>query len=226
MLIKVVEEALDLAKTYCPIIYQEWENILDFITPVQLGDDEYVMNILPELIKDPVLYYQVREDKLYYYCYYMVYHPFDWADWNPPFLRQFDEHRHDTESVLIRVAKDSSGIDMVTVCHKIFKYEADTTRQVFIEAKGHGVYPFAQTNGLARKEITYRPSCFKFVNLGDMDDIDWETWRRAFGRAKMPDEQYDSLMRGSPSGKLVNKPGDLFNRPERVFESAEMKGRL
>lgn len=221
---KVVDSgrAKGLAKTFSPIIYQEWCNELDCICPIALGDPNEIVADFPFLTQKPYLYYGVREDALHLYIFFMVYHVVDYSTSGIKIIKDLDEHRHDTECILFRSYEGESFVDVITVAHERFRYQKNTDRRVTIEKGGHAIYPYSQKppsgNYLVYK--TYSG----LANLNEMSLDWWNITRKAFNGIRMPDEQADSVMMKSSSSKLVNKRGDIFNRPEVLFASAESRG--
>jgi hypothetical protein len=216
------DKAEAIASNFMPIIYQEWGCEMDCITPIALGKPEEVVADMPFLIQKPYLYYGVRQNALYQYVFFLVYHPFDYSTNPIRVIRMLDEHRHDTECMLFRKHRGKSFIDVITVAHERFCYQKNTDRRVVIKKGGHAIYPYAQKipGGNYMKYQVYD----LFVNLNEIPSGDWEIMRKGFDGVKMPDEQFDSTMMRSASGKLKNRKGDIFNRPEVLFASAELKG--
>jgi hypothetical protein len=214
------KRALILARKYAPIIYQGWKSILDCIVPVQFGDANDVKSRLFREAEKPTLYYGVREDRYYYYLFYMIYHAFDWSSSRVWLIRVLDSHRHDTESVLFRVHKSklNGPIDVCTIFHHEFIFEINTDRRVVIEPEGHGIKPYTKMKP-TRNYLVYQH--YEFFDLNTLDRKEWNSWKREFNGAKMPDEHYD---RAFP--RRGHKKGDIWRQPNRVFEIAKRQRRF
>jgi hypothetical protein len=80
------ESSFQFAKTYAPVIYQEYRSIFDLISPLNIEENRCIAySNIPELVEEPTLYFGVREDSDYYYILYMVYHSFDWSSSKIPY---------------------------------------------------------------------------------------------------------------------------------------------
>lgn len=215
------ELARSLAIHFSPTIYQEWSSIKDCLTPLVL-DKDVMLEKLAEIIEEPTLYYSIREDDDHWYAYYMKYHPFDWSNSGFCLIRLLDSHKHDSEGMLFRIQKKSERIDVVTVYHYDFLFASSIDRKVTIEREGHGIYPYSLYKPVG-SNLVYKS--FSYVNLNDQNKRWWNEVREAFGgNAKMPDEQFASRVLGSPSLRRKNKRGDIFLRPEVLFQTAIKKG--
>ena len=127
------KKAKEIAKLLQPEIHQHVEGMFDMISPLHLsgGNDEYVK--MATSMKKPPLHYIVHEDDDYVYCYYWIYHAYDWSDRNLPcFIKKvvdkMDSHRHDTEGVLVRAKKRKlrggyGRKDVCTVWPYTFRFE-------------------------------------------------------------------------------------------------------
>lgn len=215
-----------LAKRYAPIIYQSIKSQKDFIMPFMYGTDERAEQVICANITDRcVLYFNVREDKTYWYCYYLVYHPFDWTSSTSKLMQKWDSHRHDTESILFRVRKKDESIDSVTVAHYLFHFEKNhNNRKVSIEAESHAIHVYKK-HPAGGNVMVYK--VFELKDLQLFTKKQWEELKKELkGNASLPQEQYDSIFRSGFSGRRFNKKGDIYNRPEQLFKAAKMKGRL
>jgi hypothetical protein len=92
---------------------------------------------------------------------------------------------------------------------------------VTIEAEGHGIYPHEDKKP-AGNYIKYQ--VYALVDLNYYED--WTNVKMSLKGVDLPEDQYDSVLSGSPSGRMVNKKGDIWKRPDRVFKSAKLKGFL
>jgi len=231
--------AKTLAAEYCPIIWQELEAAQDFITPVLLGDirpDGLSATIL-RYLRTPTLYYRVMQDSKYTYLLFMVYHPFDWSDCAIPIVNKLDSHRHDTETILLRVAKPGNWglkkrrMDACCVFHKSFKFKRNSSGDFFIEAQGHGISPMSSDYVNADRNII-RYSHFDLVNFENIPQDTLLGWKDEFNKqgVNFPDQQYDSFMRRhfwrSKRDDLRHDIGDIWSRPDRVFHCAEKVNRV
>lgn len=213
-----------LAEKWRPRIYQEFQSIFDLLSPICVDKVENVIEDFAIITGYPTLYHGVREDRCYWYVYYLVYHPFDVSAYPVKLVRKLDFHRHDTEAILLRIEKANMLVDMVTVNHYSFKCQQKTMdRRVVIEANGHGIRPYA-SRGPKGNYLTYK--VFDYIDLLCFSTAQWEALRRSFNGVSMPDEQYDTILCGSPSGRRVNKRGDIWLRPDRLFKSLELIGRF
>lgn len=215
------KEAFSLARKFRPTIYQEWSSIKDFLCPLMLQENVSLSDFV-KAIEKPTLYFSIREDVSHWYAYYMKYHPFDWSNNRFFLIRLLDSHRHDSEGVLFRVSKKTCRIDVVTVCHYDFLFCSSTDRRITIERQGHGIHPYAIRKPFG-KYLRY--NSFSYVNLNDKSERWWKEIVTAFsGNTKMPDEQFASRVLGSRSLRRKNKRGDIFLRPEVLFETVIKKG--
>jgi hypothetical protein len=211
-----------LASIMRPIIYQEYTDIRDLITPFIFGTKEESEKLLPSLVDSPTLYYGIREDEDWVYAYYLVYHPFDWT--STTFMKSFDEHQHDTESILVRFHKKDGRVDIGTVSHHAIYFQKNSSRKVTIEAETHAILPF-EKKPPGGNYLIYQ--LYKFIDLNKFNDEDWNLMRDGLGgHASMPQEQKDSILSSGMHGRKRNKPGDIFLRPEVLFKSAEQKGKF
>ena len=106
------QKAMQIANQYRLRIFQEYKSLLDGITSFQFEVDvRKVKKKLIELVERPVVYFAVQENTGFYFINYLLYHPFDWADYWIPLLKDWlnkiDSHRHDTESVCLRIDKET-----------------------------------------------------------------------------------------------------------------------
>jgi hypothetical protein len=216
-----------LAAKYTPVVYQEFTDIRDCLTPIILDSfmKKHSDDLLLAAIVQPTLYYKISEDENWLYCFYMTYHPFDWSNFSIEFIRKLDEHRHDTESILMRVAKKSTGtvkkgrVDICTVYHKSFLFENDSDGSVYIQAEGHGIKPF-NFNELDKEKNLLRYNSFDLVNWSVIPNNAWATYRKFFSsKVNLPDEQFDSRMRKRFTRSC--KVGDIWHRPDVLFNLAE-----
>lgn len=176
---------------------------------------------LIKAIEKPTLYYSIREDTEHWYAYYMKYHPFDWSSSSFRLIRLLDSHKHDSEGILFRVNKKNRRIDTITVYHYDFLFASKTDKSVTIEREGHGIHPHSLRKPKG-KYLLY--NSFSYVNLNAQTERWWAKTKAAFGKnAKMPDEQFASRVLGSPSLRRRNKRGDIFLRPEVLFQTATKK---
>lgn len=221
------KKAFQIASEYSPVIYQEFKALEDFLTGIVLDTDENVRSQLPRLIVSPIVYFAVREDERWYYCFYMLFHPFDWSSSGIPVLRRADSHKYDTESVLIRILKIRPRVrDIATVFHNQIKFQRNSDGEVFVEAEGHGIRPLeAKYLDSADKYLVYRH--YSLRNLMLLKSKQWEKLKREFNKhkVKMPDQMVDAVMARSVFGRR-HKRGDIWHRPDVLFEFAKSKGRL
>ena len=216
-----------IAGTYVPTIYQEYDSVFDLISPIRLESVEKVIENFAEIVSLPTLNFGVREDSEFWYIYYMVYHPYDVSFSPIKIIRKLDSHRHDTEGILLRVQKSTGVTDIITVSHFLFKCARKAQRSVVIEANSHAIRPYNGTDlGPRGNYMVYK--LFDLVDLNTLQETgDWERIRSDISKtASMPDEQYDNILSGSPSGHRINKRGDIWNRPDRLCKSLELTGRL
>ncbi len=224
------KEGLNLAKKFSPIIYQEVKGIKDFLTPMALAQEGSVIAILPSIFENPTLYYLIQEDNAYWYAFYMTYHPFDWSDSSVSFVRFLDSHKHDTEAVCFKVNKNNEkNIDVATVCHYTIKFAHQDNFKVFIEAKGHGIYPFKDVYLKDTNMYMVYKKCLLY-DLAKLEPEQWEKIKKEINSegAKMPDQIFDwswfHLVKGND--ELIPHDGDLYFHPDKVFSQAEQIGRF
>lgn len=224
-LVKDKSRAMTLADSLCPKIIQEWSKIFDFLSPIQLGSMDEVIARLHSEISKPTLYYSVREDDEHVYVLYMTYHAYDYSLSDIIIVKELDSHRHDSESILIRYNKETQKCDMITVCHNTFKFESPSLREVCIERGSHAIRPLSEKKPRGNF-ITYQPGMIDLFRIEDWDIEYIQRLQKSFHKVNLPWQQYDERLIGSPSGRMVNKRGDIYHRPNRVFESAKLKGWL
>jgi len=231
----VKKNAEKLAVKYRPIIYQEWKDIRDFLTPLILHNSA---NMLEEM-KKPTLYYKVMEDGRYWYISTVVYHPWDWSDHPIWFIRKWDSHRHDTESILMRIEKKKSEglskkvpkganrIDICTVFHSSFIFKKYSDRQVYIEPEGHGIKPF-NPKMLKEDRNFIRYNKYDFVDWATIKEAEWEQLRKKLKGVNLPDKQFDGQfkLRFRTKGEMNHLPGDNWNRPDVLFRQAKISNRI
>lgn len=238
------KKELELAKEYCPVIFQQFEDIRDFLTPIILKGVKKsdIPEVLMDSITKPTLYFKVMEDSNWYYLAYMTFHPWDWSDRKLPFflkgwIDKMDSHRYDTETILIRVAKNTGWgrrkgkKDICTVSHHFFKFMKDSSGAVMIESQGHGITPYEQTHLKEEDKMmmVYSPKNFTLIPY---KELDWEALRKEFNpKVNMPDQQSDNILLkrfkwdwDSTGGRA--EKGDIWNRPDILFRHAEIAKRL
>lgn len=232
--IKNDKESRKLVEKYNLTIYQEWESIRDFLTPLILEDIKDEAKHLLRLIKEiekPTLYYKVMEDDIWYYIAIVVYHPWDWSDHPIAFIRKWDSHRHDTESILMRVKKKKiklfpRRVDICTVYHKSFVFKKHSDRQIYIQPQGHGIRPF-KPKMLKEERNFIRYKNYNFVNWANVKKPEWEELRKRLNGINLPDMQHDTMMklrfRRDPDN---HRPGDNWKRPDVLFHHAERSNRI
>jgi len=235
------EESLTLAKTYKPIIYQEWQDIRDFLTPLMfktvngesiLTDERQQLLDIIEEIKKPTLYYKAMEDQYWWYICYVVYHPWDWSDHPIGFIRKMDSHRHDTESILLRIERSRPlfgrrGIGICTVHHSSFIFKRHSDRQVYIQPQGHGIKPL-EPKMLKEDRNFIRYTNYDFVNWANIKKPEWEKLRQKLKGVNLPDKQFDGQMnlRFRNRGEDNHRPGDIWKRPDALFRQAAIMNRI
>ena len=221
-------------------IYQEWSGVLDGITSFQFMDNvKEVTNNLLELINNPVVYFAVQEKGDYYYINYLFYHPFDWAehklwiftDW----INDKDSHRHDTESVCLKVHKKYGYIDMVTVSHHSHIFAWNTQHEIIIDSHSHAIEPRDKKKLSDDKRYTiYNPQSYELENMFDWSDNKLKEVKNYFKRSKKVswlDQQFDGILKNTTatgryrSQGLQHLPGDIINDPEKLFQIAKKCGR-
>ncbi len=160
-MIKIVssQKAKNLARDYRITFTQEYGGPLDLFSQFNLGGW-----VCPE---EPAVYFAVKEDAGNYYIWYLIYHYRDYSTWIPPF-KEWDQHRHDFEGVMLAVDKESNRILWhVARAHyelnPIITYDGMPYKnlQFWIEKGGHGIY-----RGFYKKQknsIIYRD--YKLINF-------------------------------------------------------------
>ena len=158
MIITHPNKAKSLAKKYKPIFTQEYGSPLDLFSQFSLGDW-----VVPQ---EPVVYYAVKEDAGNYYIWYLIYHYRDYSTWIPPF-KEWDEHRHDLEGVMLAVSKQDGYVWWhVARAHyelnpEKYHYNYPTPLNFWIEKGGHGIYSGYYT----KNDCALRMPDYKLINF-------------------------------------------------------------
>ena len=230
------KKAWGFATAHCPVLWQEVKDIRDLLTPVLLGEISVLetANILVREIAKPTLYYRVQEDDEFIYLLYMVYHPFDWSDSKIPLVAKLDSHRHDTETISIRVAKRAGLFrkvgrrDIGCFAHNSIFFRKDATLDFYIEPKGHGIHPLTDQALIDNRNIL-RYGKLKLIGFGEIPESELLGMKADINRCgvNFPDQHIDMHLhlqfRKPPENHV---PGDLWDRPDMVFHLAERCGRL
>ena len=234
--------ACEIANSNLLTIWQDWQSPLDFITPILTSPDiKMIKDKILNFAKDPVLYYGVQEDNSYYFINYIVYHPFDWADHKffikgiRDWLNKADSHRHDTESICIRVNKKSRVRDICTVAHFSHRFAWKTSLDVSSESESHALTPFKDADFSGRMPVVYTPGSYRIENFMEWSDYKLLTIKKLLkqqsgGRVNWIDTQFDVEMRQATAGGFLKKrgqhmPGDIINDPAKLFRIAKRLGR-
>ena len=155
----------DLAEHWAPRLYQDTDDSYykgEYITNFNFDGDYNGKNNwanLANVTSVPAhVYYAVSETETHYFIGYYIFHPRDWHE-----CLSLDRHENDWEGAVLAVAKDGgygSLVALETLAHsRIYQYayasgivsgtdNVDGTvrlydgshPEIFIEAKGHGVY--------------------------------------------------------------------------------------
>jgi len=218
-----IDKTLILANKFKPVIYQEYKSIKDAITPIMLCNEADMMTMLPIIEKDPCLYFLIREDFHFYYAFYMIFHPFDWSTFPIPFIRKWLCHLYDTESILFRVSKCNKCniVDVATVHHNSFLFQAHTQFKVVIESESHAIHPYElKLNDITVNLHKYRVYFdYRLKNLNDITPKQWRTIKKQLHGVNTPQEQYDEIWIRSTFG-IRHQKGDMFFRPDVLFSKA------
>lgn len=238
--------AHEKAHKYRLSIFQEWSGALDGITSFQFGlDTKKIKDNLLELIDDPVLYFAVQEDDEHYYINYLIYHPFDWADYKVPiigkvlkindYLNRLDSHRHDTESVLLQINKETGLINMVTVSHYSHIFGWDVKPEIIIESHSHAIRPKGDEKLCDdRMYRIYQPLSYRLENIFDWSDNKKDEIKnqlKLHGDISWLDEQFDGILKNTTatgryrSQGLQHLPGDIMNDPDKLIKIGRKLGR-
>jgi len=225
MTVEVVEDArtrLELASKFVPRMEAEYGSVFDLISPIQLNKVDDVVKNFAVIVSKPTIGFGVKTDDTYWYIYYLVYHPWDVSFSQIKLFRKLDSHKNDTEGILLGVNKDSLSIDMITVSHNRFLVDWNSiTRCVVIESETHAITP-RSLGGPGGNYLVYK--VFDFMDLNLLSSQEWEVYRESMKPASMPDMQYDSILSSSPTGRLNNRRGDIWNRPDHLFKMLKLKG--
>jgi hypothetical protein len=165
-----------VADRWAPTIYQETKDPLrDLIAPFDFDGDWDGRNNAANLGRyplEPVVYYTVQETATHWLVQYLPYHPVDY--------KRFNGHAHDTESILVVVAKRGGPLGtlevMETRFHEVwYQYalpgapvgdgaddvdgpihlDADGRPAVYAQRVGHGICGgFSPTRWLADLQLT------------------------------------------------------------------------
>lgn len=204
------DKASEVAKHFCPEIYQEFKSIKDFLTPLILADKNSMEESLYWLINHPTLYYKTTEDENFLYIYYMLFHPFDWSDSSIGFIRKWDSHLFDTEGLCIRHAKYTAqgATDIATIFHNEVKFEENCgIPQVQVQSEGHGISP-GRFYANVGHYVVYNRGKINLLNMGEVEGTPaWDSIKRALNSegVDMPDQQ-------ALGGKLWSAPDEAFKR--------------
>ena len=219
----------ELVKMYSPVVYQQVNtcserkfSLLDLLTSIQVAfmTEGEVNAKLPLLVEHPTLNFSVRQNDNFWFIYYLLYHPFDWSNSRSTICKVLDSHRHDTEAMLVRVLKKDKLVDLITVCHQVFLGKRNSNLWVTVESCGHGIRPYSK-RALSGNYIAYK--VFDLFDLNILSAEQLSDLSKVLGKYSF-ENQTDSRLVGSPSGTLVNKPGDIFHHPNKVFKVFEEKG--
>ena len=223
------EQSFNLAMHHHPEIYQLYKDPLyDGLTSIQLGDKKNIIKNLNKLIIDPVLYYGVKEDETYYYIFYMLYHPFDWAQCKINFIKNLLSHRHDTEAILIRTHKENKECDLVTVYHKSFKFakKVEFPVKILINSCSHAISPLKT---LKKDNYLFYNNIENLEDINEWDNKYWDECKKELNKegALMPDQMHDTFLYLScisdRRDEYKHKLGDIWNRPDCLFLQAHRK---
>lgn len=232
-------KARQQARVVTPVIWQEFQSAKDCLTPIIVGGIK--ANSIPAVLlrgmKAPTLYFKSMEDSEWEYTHFTIYHPFDWSGSSISFIRDWDSHRHDTEGILIRRSKRPGRIsrkhriDACTVFHNSLQFQRNSDLQFHIQAQGHGIRDAGKNVKADRNYLRY--SNFDLVDWGNWPGEELAKLKREFNRTgvNFPDQMYDSSMRlrfSNPAynGGLTHLPGDIWYRPDILFECAERINRI
>ena len=238
------KKAHEIAHQYRLTIYQEWSGALDGITSFQFGfyPDKIMKNLL-DIIDNPVLYFAVQEDDEFYYINYLIYHPFDWADYKVPVIgkivnetfNRWDSHRHDTESVLLQVNKESGIINIVTVSHYSHIFGWNIKPEIIIASHSHAIRPKKDEALYGDKMYrVYQPLSYRLENMFGWSDSKTESIKKQLkisGGISWLDEQFDGIIKNTTFAKkyrsqgLQHLPGDIILDPAKLIEIGEKLGR-
>ena len=222
-LIRNQGKASGIAHKHRPLIIHAHKSDKDYITPFIFDTDEIIMEMMSVLQKNPTLYYVVREDDEYYYCFYLVFHPFDWSDNRSPLIRKLDSHKYDSESICMRVHKETEVIDIATVFHyRILFQENVGMGVVFIEYGGHGIMPSRYCNFDVNEVPIKVYLDYNLVSLANVTGGQWKIIKRLLNGVQIPHEQGDGRWLRNPIGIIRHKRGDMFLRPDILFKKAEI----
>lgn len=224
------EKALAVANRFRITIHQYVQSPLDFIRSIEL-DRQTILDtlLIPEL---PVIPFMVQETDDYFYINYVIYHPFDWSDKNIPnilglkdFIDKKDSHRHDTESLCMRVNRVTDVIDMVTVSHYSHIFAWDTIPEVICDSQSHALRPKDwESLDDEKYHLTYRPYSYSLSNIAEWNSEYLDNIKSEFRKHEVDwiDEQYDHVMKLQVNQgiykRFEHKPGDIVNNPENLFE--------
>ena len=215
-IIKDKDRAELLAKRFCPGIYQEFKSIKDFPTAIMLDEAEQMEKNLFWAIDNPALYYRISEDDDYIYAFYMVFHAFDWSDSKISWIRKWDSHIFDTESICFRWSKLYGRLDVATIYHHSIKSKFSTTSLVvYIQAEGHGIKPFDPNDpndvkdklGNSSKFVTYRPEDLKLEWIDKLSSTQYDRLKNILNN-----EGVNAPCQQAKNGWMFTAPNKLFNK--------------
>lgn len=223
-----------------PIVYQQWGGLKDAITFFVFGTAADVEQLLPTFAEHPAIYYQIREDETYYYVFFLLFHPFDWA--NPIFklFKKIMEHRFDTENFSFRIPKSNLKVrDCAAVAHNSVRFKRNAGIAVYCESQTHAIRNLHTTEFCDVILYWINNKCIantKSTNSGirkydkyelvDLNQVTSDMWQRIKktikGGASIPHDQYDSFMLRKQV-RPIHRKGDLFLRPEVMFDRATIQ---
>ena len=162
------------AEKYRPVFFQEFKWWVDLIGTLD-GLWRY---------DKPCIYYTAKEDDMYRYLYYFVYHPESWA-------LGTRQHYHDFEGVLMIVnKKDPKDSYSISRSHFSFEFGLEDSRiwpmLLTIEAGGHGIKqvyfdPIWGTHTVPFRGNSIRYRNYKLINMatyrGGFDPV-WEIFKK------------------------------------------------
>lgn len=220
------ELALEIARKYQPKIYQEIKDIKDFITPILLG--ELAEHAIIEQLKNPILYFKSSEDFEFYYILFMIYHPFDYS--TSSVFKSLDEHRHDTESVLIRINKKTKTCTVATVSHHSFIFARLPAPVVFVSAETHAIKPIDSVK-IENKKMLMLYQDTPLDNMGEYTEKEIKVLTEEFNKTHVnfPTQMSDNVLKLQSINEreeFKHEVGDIWYRPDRVFKSAERFGKI
>ena len=220
------QRAKIVATRHAPIFYQNFGSPLDMPMRITFGDF-----IFPDR---PTIYYAVKESTGHYYIYYLLYHYRDYSVFPPP-IKEFDEHRHDMEGVMVCIEKHTKRTAWVASrAHYRIKVKNYRGRVDFIpcrdyfeiESGGHGIEPLNMYKKIEENMLILRHyDLDSIVKKQEVNPIFMRLCDRIYDESKVTAPwQWDDTAIKNKYGKKEETEGLIWNDPEHFLFLAKGVG--